>query len=139
MLGERGLWYKMTFFEGACRVPLIVHAPGVRRARVKASVSHLDLLPTLVDLGRGAPPARRSTAGASCRTFRTPDAHDEAIGEYLGEGAIAPIVMVRRGASSSSIRRPIPINSIDLTCDPQERANLVDNPACAGTCRRLSR
>ena len=27
MLGERGLWYKMSFFEGACRIPLIVHAP----------------------------------------------------------------------------------------------------------------
>jgi choline-sulfatase len=27
MLGERGLWYKMNFFEPACRIPLIVHAP----------------------------------------------------------------------------------------------------------------
>jgi hypothetical protein len=27
MLGERGLWYKMSFFEPACRIPLIVHAP----------------------------------------------------------------------------------------------------------------
>ena len=27
MLGERGLWYKMSFFEAACRVPLVVHAP----------------------------------------------------------------------------------------------------------------
>ena len=27
MLGERGLWYKMNFFEGASRIPLIVHAP----------------------------------------------------------------------------------------------------------------
>src|SRR6202047_3496576 len=26
MLGERGLWYKMNFFEPACRIPLIVHA-----------------------------------------------------------------------------------------------------------------
>src|SRR5206468_3111003 len=27
MLGERGLWYKMTFFERAVRVPLILYDP----------------------------------------------------------------------------------------------------------------
>ncbi len=31
MLGERGLWYKMSYFEHACRIPLIVRAPGGSR------------------------------------------------------------------------------------------------------------
>ena len=54
MLGERGAWYKMSFFEGSARVPLIVRAPGLfRRGRVAAAVSTMDLLPTLVDLVRG--------------------------------------------------------------------------------------
>jgi choline-sulfatase len=54
MLGERGLWYKMTFFENAARVPLIVHAPkAFAPRRVKASVSTIDLLPTLVELATG--------------------------------------------------------------------------------------
>ena len=55
MLGERGLWYKMTFFESAVRVPLIIHAPAwFKPHRVSQSVSLLDVLPTLVELGGGA-------------------------------------------------------------------------------------
>ncbi len=51
MLGERGLWYKMTWFENACRIPLIVAAPGTFSAgRRSGSASHLDLLPTLAEI-----------------------------------------------------------------------------------------
>ena len=58
MLGERGLWYKMNFYEPACRIPLIVHAPGrFSPRRVAGSASLLDLLPTFAALANnGAEP-----------------------------------------------------------------------------------
>ncbi len=100
MLGERGLWYKMSFFEPACRIPLIVHAPGrYAPRRVAASASLVDLLPTLCELaggnatdyaapldGRSLAPQLAGAAGGG-----------EVIGEYLAEGAIAPLVMIKRG------------------------------------------
>jgi len=55
MLGERGLWYKMTFFERAVRVPLILCAPNrFAPRRVAQGVSLVDLLPTLVSIAGSA-------------------------------------------------------------------------------------
>lgn len=54
MLGERDLWYKMTFFENAVRIPFIVHSPArFAPRRIAHSVSLVDLLPTLVELASG--------------------------------------------------------------------------------------
>src|SRR3981189_3181631 len=51
MLGERGLWYKMNFYEPAGRIPLIVHAPGrFSPRRVGSAASLVDLLPTFAAL-----------------------------------------------------------------------------------------
>ncbi|WP_370582870.1 sulfatase-like hydrolase/transferase [Paracoccus sp. NBH48] len=50
MLGERGLWFKMNFFDGSARVPLMIAAPGMAPGRVDQPVSTIDVLPTLCDL-----------------------------------------------------------------------------------------
>ena len=50
MLGERGLWFKMSFFEGSARVPLMIAGKGIAAGLVEAPVSNLDVLPTLCDL-----------------------------------------------------------------------------------------
>jgi choline-sulfatase len=134
MLGERGLWYKMSFFEPACRIPFIVHAPGrFAPRRIAASASLLDLLPTLCELaggkaveyatqldGRSLVPQLRGAAGA-----------DEVIGEYLAEGAIAPLVMIRRGRYKF-VHSPVdPDQLYDLVDDPDELVNLATLPAHA--------
>src|SRR6202044_3970660 len=135
MLGERGLWYKMSFFEGASRVPLVVASPGrLEPRRVAASVSLVDLMPTLIDLagGNAKSPGIGIDGHSLAPHLRGPEGHDEAIGEYLAEGAIAPIVMIRRGAYKF-IHSPVdPDQLFDLNRDPRERDNLADDPSCAG-------
>lgn len=135
MLGERGLWYKMTFFEGGVRVPLIVHAPkrfGARR--VTAPVSHLDLLPTLVELGTGEDRSEwpDPVDGHSLVPYlRGNGGQGEAIGEYLAEGAVAPVVMIRSG-EYKFIHSPVdPDQLYNLAKDPQEMQNLAGDPAAA--------
>jgi choline-sulfatase len=134
MLGERGLWYKMNFFEPACRIPLIVHAPARFRARrVEHSASLVDLLPTLTGLA-GVAPADFATPldGESLLPRLEGDpGKDEVIGEYLAEGAIAPLVMIKRGRYKF-VHSPVdPDQLYDLTDDPDELRNLVQSTAHA--------
>lgn len=135
MLGERGLWYKMSYFENATRVPLIVHAPKrFQPRRVAESVSLVDILPTLVDFAFDgvAPTFPESIDGRSLLPhLQGQGGHDEVIGEYLAEGAIAPLLMIRRGRQKF-IHSPVdPDQLYDLVSDPDELNNLVNDPASA--------
>lgn len=128
MLGERGLWYKMNFFEPACRIPLIVHAPGRFAARrVEHSASLVDILPTLTELaGGGAADHATPIDGDSLLPQLAGRAgKNEVIGEYLAEGAIAPLVMIKRGRYKF-VHSPVdPDQLYDLVQDPDELRNLA--------------
>jgi len=56
-LGDHGWWSKHTNYEEATRIPLIVLAPGVTRAkgRAKTFVETVDIYPTLSELAGLAP------------------------------------------------------------------------------------
>jgi len=141
MLGERGLWYKMNFFEGSARVPMIVHAPKLfSPKRIGAPVSLVDVLPTVTDLvGAAAPERLERSAGRSLLDLCAggPQAEREVVGEYLGEGAIAPIVMIRRG-DLKYVHSPVdPDQLYDLAADPQERVNLAADPDWAVPVKEL--
>ncbi|MEC8482807.1 MAG: sulfatase-like hydrolase/transferase, partial [Pseudomonadota bacterium] len=136
MLGERNLWYKMSYFEGSARVPMIVHAPKrFQPKRVKASVSTMDLLPTFVDWatdGQGMEYAM-PIDGRSLVPHVTGQegGHDEVIGEYCGEGTLAPLFMIRRDAYKYVHCAIDPDQLYDLERDPLELNNLANDPAHA--------
>jgi choline-sulfatase len=124
MLGERGLWYKMNFFEPSAKVPMLVAAPGrVRPGVVTTPVSLLDVTPTLIDLaGLDRPDG---LDGDSLLSITDGDARRTIHGEYLGEGAIAPILMIRRGSHKFVWSEPDPPQLYDLAADPHELDNLA--------------
>jgi choline-sulfatase len=128
MLGERGLWYKMNFFEGSARIPLIVHAPSrYEAARVAAPVSLVDVLPTLLELAGITDEPVEPLAGRSLAPLLEGGAagNRTVIGEYMAEGSVAPIVMIRRG-SLKFVHCPVdPDQLFDLSTDPNELMNLA--------------
>jgi choline-sulfatase len=129
MLGERGLWYKMAFFEPSVRVPLIVSAPGrFAPRRVHEPVSQSDIAPTLLDLcglgldGRSLAPA---LAGA-------PLGDADVVAEYLAEGVTSPAVMLLRGRRKYIWCSGDPEQLYDVEADPHELVNLAapDSQPC---------
>ncbi|NNG63711.1 sulfatase-like hydrolase/transferase, partial [Pseudomonas fragi] len=130
MLGERGLWYKMHWFDMAARVPLLVYAPGqFEPARVGAAVSTADLLPTFVELAGGTLEAGLALDGRSLVShLRGEGGHDEVFGEYMAEGTISPLMMIRRGAYKFIYSEDDPCLLFDLHNDPGEREELSQCP-----------
>lgn len=49
-LGQHQMYQKMEMYEQAIRIPLIFSGPGVRNQRFNTPVSHLDVVPTLLEM-----------------------------------------------------------------------------------------
>ena len=128
MLGERGLWYKMNFFEHSARVPLIMAGPTVAQGSAANACSLIDLLPTFIDAaggdqsmlgepidGRSLMPLARGET----------DPVDEAIGEYCAEMTPYPVIMIRRGSLKYIHCDFDPPQLYDVIDDPLEKTNLA--------------
>jgi len=130
MVGERGLWFKMSFFEGSARVPLMIHAPNRFKSRsVSTPTSTLDLLPTLMELaGVDIGGLAEDLDGVSLCAALTGGVRPDPVVrvEYAAEGSIAPMVMVREGAFKLCVAGDDPLQLFDLENDPQETTNLAD-------------
>jgi len=132
MLGERGLWFKMNFFEGSARVPLMICAPQMPARCVKTPVSTLDVLPTLAELaGIDMAEIMPWTDGRSL--VSAPDEPHPVLMEYAAEASYAPLVAIRQGRWKYIHCELDPPQLYDLEADPHERHNLATAPAQAET------
>lgn len=127
MLGERGLWYKMSYFENSVRVPMLIsHPKQFKPHRVSQSVSTLDLMPTLVELvGSQVLPGLPLDGQSVLPHLYGTGGHDNVFAEYMGEGTIAPLMMIRRGAWKYVTCPTDPPQLFNLINDPLEKVNLA--------------
>ncbi len=132
MLGERGLWFKMNFFEGAARVPLMISAPDLPTGLVSDPVSTIDLCPTLAALaGVDMTEVMPWTDGVNLLPMASGGKRPMVAMEYAAEGTVTPMVGLRHGAWKY-IRCPAdPELLFDLATDPDERQNLAQDPRAA--------
>lgn len=127
MLGERGLWFKMSFFEGSARVPMLLSSPTLMPQTVSDPVSTIDICPTLCELaGISMEHVSRWSEGESLIPLtkgarrKTPVAM-----EYAAEASYAPMVALRQGRYKYTRCRLDPEQLFDLETDPHELQNLA--------------
>lgn len=130
MLGERGLWFKMSFYEGSSRVPMMISAPNMAPGLVTDPVSNIDVCPTLCDLaGVSMEEVMPWTAGESLVSLGQGETRTTPVAmEYAAEASYAPMVSLRSGQYKLNLCALDPDQLFDLDADPHERTNLANDP-----------
>ncbi|MEP1768665.1 MAG: choline-sulfatase [Sulfitobacter sp.] len=139
MLGERGLWFKMSFLEGSARVPLMIAAPQMETGLQTTPVSNIDVCPTLCDLaGVDMSEIAEWTTGQSLGPMGQGAERTEPVAmEYAAEASYAPMVSLRYGKWKYNRCALDPDQLFNLESDPHELTNLAEVPAHAGTVTQL--
>ncbi len=146
-LGERGLWWKQTFFDESAKVPLILSWPGVlpQGERREQVVNLVDLPPTLMEAVQG--PALPSIDGTSLLAVARDAAApwvNVSYSEYCTDGSARwdsgnAVVqrMVRADDWKLIYYHGYPPQLFDLASDPHETRDLAQDPAFQAIRARL--
>jgi len=141
MLGARGLWFKMSFYDGSSRVPMMISAPGMAPGLVTTPVSNIDVCPTLCDLaGVDMSEVMPWTQGESIVPLGQGGARDTPVAmEYAAEASYAPLVSLRYGKWKFNMCALDPDQLFDMENDPHEFTNLAAHPDHQGTLLTITR
>lgn len=143
MLGERGMWFKQSFYEWSVTVPLIIKIPGTKsRERVAELTSLVDLLPSFMDIASGGDipePISELDGHSLLPLMESANASwdNRVISEYTGEGVTAPCRMLRRDDIKFIYTHGHPNLMYDLSSDPLELDNLIGKPEHTDTAEKM--
>lgn len=130
MLGSHGLWQKMCLYEESLRVPLSIKMPHKKYSgeKVLQSVSHLDVLPTIMEMANSKIP--NNLQGKSLlRYVNTIQKQEPVFAQFDGNGSIGTF---QRGVINGQyklmvdkIHNEMFFELYDLNQDPQEMENII--------------
>mgnify|MGYP001263102527 CR=1 FL=1 len=146
-IGERGLWWKHTFYEDSAKVPLILSWPGHLGAggRRQQVVNLIDLTATMLD-AVGAPPLPNSQGRSFWPLALDPNAPwvDETFAEYCTDpkpswtgGMAVQQRMIRQDRWKCIYYHGYRPQLFDLALDPDELDDLAEDPTYAAVRDRL--
>jgi len=144
MMGSHRLLAKTVMFEEAVKVPLLVRAPGLAPHRVDAPVSHIDLVPTLLDLM--SQPIPRQLQGHSLRPVleqRGTPTEDHVFIEWneRGEAQVsepgAEVSDLAKKVSASRTRTVISPDGWKLNLSEADKCELYHLPSDSGEAQNL--
>jgi choline-sulfatase len=140
MLGEHGLWFKRTMYEGAVGVPLMIAGPDVAAGRrCRTTVSLVDVFPTILDAVAIDPaPEDRDLPGDSLWALATaPSGSRRVLCEYHADYSQHGEYMISDGEHKLVYyvrNRPQLFNLVD---DPHELTDLAGSGAHSGVVHTL--
>lgn len=134
MLGTKGLWEKQSFFDASARVPLSIWYPkkfGKKPQIFEQNVSLVDLFPTLCELAEIPPPDELDGNSLIPLIEGNSDDWKDTVYSELWRAQNGPSVMVKEGSLKYfrfDNNKGWPEQLFDLSNDPNENHNLIENP-----------
>lgn len=146
LLGSHGMWRKgSAMFEELIHIPLIIVPPGGGRIQGRSRyrgrcgelVSHVDLMPTILECcGASVPDGLHGVSISSLSGGGTDPVRPGIAGEFHSANwAACPVLPLRmwRTKEFKYVESQMGDSELyDLTADPQERNNVIDDPASQG-------
>ena len=146
MAGDHGILGKTVLYEESVRVPLLVSIPGQNegQTRVPGNVSHIELVPTLLELLDAPRPAHlQGVSRAPVLAGRESLADNDVVVEWNGadghpfpsEAEVNPALRAPWRSIATADRYKLNLSNedqselFDLNDDPHELHNLYDDPA----------